>query len=226
MVKLLAVIYMVSLYNGTLIAVKPEVTNKMSLVSILLPVILNLTFLIIIVYRVSWAWLAGICESFYYASVSIYLLIEGKGIALRATEAALSNPKLPNQLTPEQMQLGMNIGLYGSAIFLIVGALSKIFLWHRSRFYFERKPINTNYEMQKNSTNHLGTVFKFVFGLILSFGLLLLGYRSYRKFTIGQMVDKINQCATSGDCYDTTTKECSPYAKGANKICALPRSSE
>lgn len=137
-VKLLFVIYAYSIYKYGSLLLRPEVIEKLGYSSTLIPLGISIVLIVLIGLKAWWSWIAGIGECIYFIVMSAYALSSGNQIISTATESALKNPTSP-QLTPEQLKMGMNIGLYGGLGLVIVGGLITAFLWYKSRFYFQPK---------------------------------------------------------------------------------------
>ncbi|MNK86629.1 hypothetical protein D3C87_1065460 [compost metagenome] len=137
-IKLLFIIYAYSLYKYGSLLLRPDVMEKLGYPSTLIHLGISIVLIVLIVRKVSWSWIVGIGECIYFVMMSAYALSKGNQIISTATESVLKNPASP-QLTPEQLKLGMNIGLYGGLGLVIAGGILTAFLWYKSRFYFQPK---------------------------------------------------------------------------------------
>ena len=135
-VKILILIYIYSLYGHASQLLRPEVASKLGYTSMLIPLATSVIFIALIFFRVWWSWIAGVCDSLYDAIASVHILSMGNKVLSHAMESA-NNSNESSKLTPEQLKVAMNVGLYGGLALVIVGAIITIFLWYRSRRYFE-----------------------------------------------------------------------------------------
>lgn len=138
-IKLLLVIYAYSVYKDGALLLRPNATEKFGFLSTFVPLGLSIGFIILIFFKTWWSWIAGIGESIYSIVISAYALSKGTQIISTATESVLKTSPSP-QLTPEQLKMGMNIGLYGGLGLVIAGGIMTAFLWYKSRIYFEVNP--------------------------------------------------------------------------------------
>lgn len=138
-VKLLFIIYAYSVYKYGSLLIRPDVMNKLGIWATLVPFGLAIVFIVLIFFKVWWCWIAGICESLYFAVISAYTLSKGDQIIATATDSAMKTKNL-QKLTPEQVKMGMNIGFYGVVGLVIAGGIITAFLWYKSRLYFQPNP--------------------------------------------------------------------------------------
>lgn len=137
-VKLIAAFYVFSLYRYITLIFRPDVVASLGYAGSATQIGLSVTLLILLFLRVSWTWKAGIAESFFFAAISLYMLLIGDSIATTAKETILSDPKLGG-LAPEKLETAVTVGVYVSAAAVALGAILKGVLWYRSRTYFQKQ---------------------------------------------------------------------------------------
>jgi hypothetical protein len=102
-------------------------TGPVSETVLCLDIIWRGTMLFLILSRVSWTWVAGLVECFYYVVSSVYSLFISNSIPIHPTK--------PNHLTQEQMKM---LTYIGGSIGLIIGTMISVFLWYKSKPYFQQ----------------------------------------------------------------------------------------
>lgn len=135
--KLLLIIYIVSGYRKLTVLFQPYNTSIFGLIFSIVESLLALALMSLLFYRRPWVWKLGLIDCGLSAAASGWLLYKGKHIIEHATEHSLHQAP-PSDITPEQMQTAIQIGLYSGISFIILSALVTAFLWYRSRSYFTK----------------------------------------------------------------------------------------